>query len=235
MFRKIIGGKWEVVEMREGYRVVSWWPPFSTTIVVPPSDLDLPLSEVESRVQQTHAWRVVLSALGGLSLVALVIGVPVGMRWFSGGLGFLGALALVLLLSWIVTALAYVASGVLQISKGKRMLFALPRLNPFAAPAAGEALLQRAVEGAGPIAVAKVLMEEMDFEKWVRPMAWDVLHGVEGEWGVEVVRVVGRKELERTVVIPPPGIGKEMPWCPRCGAEFTTVCTTCPSCDVAVA
>jgi hypothetical protein len=153
------------------------------------------------------------------------------MRWW-GGMGFLSALLAVLVLSWLVTGLSFYFSKSLDLTTRRRIVFALPRLNPFAAPAAGEALLERALNGSDPVLVAKLLMEEEEFAQWIRPMAYDVVQGVEVERGEELAKVVGPKQLKILVSTRPAKVAAHSPWCPRCGSEFGPASTECPACEV---
>jgi hypothetical protein len=222
--------------MRAGYRLVSWWPPLSLTIVIPPAgpNGDHPASRtagrnaVAARLETVRQPVLLLQVFGMLSLLALVVLVPLGMRWW-GGAGFLLSLLVVFLLSWLVTGHSYFTSKALGLSTRQRFLFALPRMNPFAAPAAGEALLTRVLEGADPIAVASELMEEAEFERWIRPMAYDVTQGFDVEGGKELLRVMTRSDLTRIVSAPTPGVTGTGPWCPRCGAELGPASTSCSS------
>ena len=233
VLRRTIGGKWAVVPLGEGYALVSWWPPISTTLVLAGGAGDggaRPVTDDEPQWATVRRNAFLLMVPGGLCLLALLVGIPVSMRWF-GGWGFLLSLLIVLLLSWLLTALTYFFSRSLGLSTRQRVLFALPRLNPFAAPASGEAFLERAVAGANPFAVARRLMTEEDFLAWIRPTAYDVTHG-EGSSDAALTLVIPREDLRKMVAAPPAGIADLSPWCPRCGAEFGSATTTCPACDI---
>lgn len=228
--RRVIGGNWHVVELREGYRMVSWWPPLSTSLVIP-RDGDRPGEELVRRLELVRIRVGVLRVLGGLGLVSLVIMVPVAIRWW-GGMGFLGSLAGVVLGSLAVMAASYSAGGKLGLVARERLLFALPRINPFSAPAGGEALLERAVQGARSVAVARLLLDPADFEAWMRPVAYDVVQGREVERGNELVEVLGRAQVEAMIATRPTGVEPTGKWCPRCGAEFGPAPESCPTCEV---
>ena len=229
VLRKIAGGKWEVVELREGYRLVSWWPPLTTTLILAPTDRST--AEPEALLPRVRSRVTFLMIVGCLSLVAMVIILPISMRWW-GGMGFLLSLLLVFLLSWLVTGFSFYASKPLELGTRQRLMFALPRLNPFATPAAGEALLERALGRCEPLAVARLLMEEAEFVRWVRPLAYDVVGGVEGGRGGELVKLVGRKQLTAILSTRPLGVAALSPWCQRCGSEFGSASTVCPSCEI---
>ena len=237
VLRKTLGGSWHVVSPGVGYRIVSWWPPFTTTLILAPAqDRSSSQAAGRSKRQEESLSAVrrragVLQLLGLLSFLALVVVIPVAMRWW-GGLGFLSSLFAVLVLSWLVTGLSFYFSNSLDLSTRQRIMFALPRLNPFASPAAGEALLERALNGGDPLAVARLLMEEEEFSAWVRPLAYDVAEGTDTDQGRELVRVIGRNELKALISSRPASIPANTPWCPRCGSEFAPASTECPACEV---
>ena len=232
VLRKIAGGKWAVVPLREGYALVSWWPPLSTTVVLAPVNWPAGGRADGRAVHPIRELRrlLTLQVLGVLSLVSLVIVVPVAMRWL-GGIGFLLSLLVVLLLSWLIAGLSFYYSQSLGLSTRQRLLFALPRLNPFAAPAAGEALLERALVGANAFAVARALMAEDDFLAWIRPTAYDLIAG-EASGGESLTQVIERSDLQKMVAARPARVAAQSPWCPRCGAEFGTSATVCPACEI---
>jgi hypothetical protein len=228
VLRRVLGGTWQIVPIRQGYGMVSWWPPLTTTMILgPPSGRTV--GPLDSRTA-TPRGTLLLNVLGFQSLVALVVVVPIAIRWW-GGLGFLASLAAVLLLSWVIAGLSFYFSRALGLTTRQRLLFALPRLNPFAAPAAGEAMLERSWERANPFAVARDLMKEDDFIRWIRPMAYDTTHGNEPEQAEALLQVLGKKELKSMVESPPAGAEARTRWCPRCGSEFGAVTTECPACE----
>lgn len=226
VLRRIAAGKWEPVEMREGYRLVSWWPPLCVTIVLDSNGRtdDLELKEMRPRVLLLHG-------MGLIALVALVVVVPVAMRGF-GGMGFLLSLLIVLLLSGLIAGVSFYFSRAMGLTTRQRIMFALPRLNPFAAPAAGEALLERSLEGANPFAVAKTLMNEDDFAFWIRPMVYDMAQGGEVNEADALLQVVKHSELKGFVDVRPARVDALSPWCRRCGSEFGSSSTACPSCEI---
>lgn len=235
VLRKIMGGAWTVVHIRAGYGLVSWWPPLSTSLVLvgPAGERDggaIASSKVEDHLKAVRRKVTALSILGGVSLLALLVGIPVAMRWF-GGMGFLLSLLVVVLLSSLIAILSFFFSRSLGFSTRQRLLFALPRLNPFAAPAAGEALLERTLTGANPYAVARALMKEADFVAWIRPLAYDITAGSSSA-GATLAEVFPPKHLEKMIDTRPATVGAESPWCPRCGSEFGASSTVCPACEV---
>jgi hypothetical protein len=233
VLRKVIGGKWAVVDLREGYALVSWWPPLSTTVVLNGTAGRRDGGTALEHDLNAHRGKVRgLAILGGVSLVALVFGVPATMRWF-GGMGFLLSLLVVLLLSWFIAGLSFFFTRSLGLSTRQRILFALPRLNPFAAPAAGEALLERTLAGANPFAVARALMAEEDFLAWVRPAAYDLTSGETPGTGL-LTEVITRSDLEKMLSARPARVAANSPWCPRCGSEYGATSTDCPACEIAL-
>jgi hypothetical protein len=228
VLRRLLWGKWDVVNLRPGYRLVSLWPPLSTTIVLGPSGEPSTPGELPQRLERYRNYIVLVSILGGLNLLALVVVLPVAMRWW-GALGFLASLVVVLVLSILTTIGSFYTVGALGLRFKSRLVFALPRLNPFAAPAAGEAILEKMLAGMSPVAAAKHLMNESAFRRWIRPVAYDVLADVDVERRKEVLSALNRQELQEITSQPSPG---EYPFCPRCGAEFRGETTHCPECEV---
>ena len=230
VFRKVLGGRWEVVNVEEGYRIVSWWPPLTTSLVLSPSSQPASVS-VEERLNRVRKGRALLMVLGAMGLVVLLVVVPLAMRRW-GGVGFLAALMTVVILSVLTTGASWWAGGWMGLGTRQRLGFALPRLNPFASPAASEALLERSLVGANPFGVARALMTDADFVAWVRPLAYDVDTGTAVDQASQLQEVLTRKEITRLVSTPPLGVGPDSPWCPRCGSEFGPASTQCPSCEV---
>jgi hypothetical protein len=107
----------------------------------------------------------------------------------------------------------------------------LPRLNPFAAPAGGEALLERAVQGAEPLAVALFFLGRDEFNRWIRPVAYDVARGRAVEKGDALLALLGREQVAALATARPAGVTGGR-WCPRCGSEFGATATSCPGCEV---
>jgi hypothetical protein len=243
VLRRILFGKWEVVPLREGYGMVSWWPPLTTTVILAPEprrtggplkglprDLGVAQSLADRRTESPRGTGL-LHALGLLGLVTLVVVVPTGMRWW-GGLGFLASLAAVILLSGLIAALSFYVSKPLGLSTRERVFFSLPRLNPFAAPAAGEALLERSLAGANPFLVARALMEQEDFLGWIRPTAYDIVHGEEVDGAEALLEVSRENELKELVNVRPARVAAHSKWCPRCGSEFEPAISSCSSCEI---
>jgi hypothetical protein len=232
VLRKHLGGPWRVVVLEEGYHVVSWWPPLTTSVVIARTEAPgFPPEQLARRLEAVRKDDGILLVLGAVSLAALVLVVPIAIRWW-GGMGFLAALMTVAVVAVLVTGLSYYAGGKLDLSRSERFRFALPRLNPFASPAAAEALLERALRGADPVAAARLLMKEEAFDGWIRPRAYDVFHGIETEGGEDLLRVLGHEHLASVVSGRPGSIPSETPWCPRCGSEFASGFTACSACQV---
>ena len=230
-----MGGRWAVTEQREGYALISWWSPLSTSLVVGGTaggrdGGTIAASQVEYQLKAVRGKVLTLAILGGLSLFALLVGVPVSMRWL-GGMGFLLSLLVVILLSTLIASLSFHFSRSGGASIKQRLLFALPRLNPFAAPAAGEALLERMFAGANPFAVARALMTEEDFLAWVRPAAYDLTMG-EDTAAESLTQVIARSDLRKMLADRPARVAAQSPWCPRCGAEFGASATVCSGCEI---
>lgn len=237
VLRKVVGGTWKVVEFRPGYRLVSWWPPLTTTLIVAPGTKpsgrhgENRSADLERGLERVRRDATFLLISGAVSLVSLVGGLPLAMRWW-GAMGFLAGLMVVGFFALLAAGASYYAGGKLRLATRERLAFALPRLNPFASPGAGEALLERALEGTQPVAVARLLMTAAEFERWIRPRAFDAVQGTKAPGSDELVNVMGFRQLRDLVAARPPGVAAVSPWCPRCGSEFGPSAHRCATCEV---
>lgn len=232
--RRFVFGDWRVwgsktVDPR--YQLLSWCPPFVTTIVLAsasanptsdPNEVRVRLEAIRSQVSQ-------LRLAGGAVLVALVLGVPAAVGWFGGG-GFLMALYILLVLSASTAAIGFV--GMRRISKSDKaaLRWALPLVSPFAAPRAAEALMEEAARGMSPALIVQRLLPPVEFLRWLRPHAYDLLHGhATAESGLlgGLRPTVLEEALARTEPLEP-GTTR---CCDRCGLSFTFG-DACPDCGV---
>jgi hypothetical protein len=210
---------------RPRLRLVSWFPPLSRSVVLSDSGgaLGADVRERLGRVRRT-VWA--LEAGGLLALIGLVLGIPVSHA-SAGTLGLIGSLGVLLL--W---ALGLAATAVLTL-----MRIGIPRrqalgdgarlLSPFAAPGAAELVLERALAGATPVAVAEALLPPPSFAAWIRPRAYD--HVRRGASDVELETLHPRGHWEALVGGAPAGGGSA--YCPRCGAWYREAVASCADCD----
>jgi hypothetical protein len=230
VLHRVLFGPWTVgpPEPGERLRLLSWWSPLMSTIVLAPrqkyrrTDADAVRTQLEGRELYTALFD--LRILGVVELLALVVGVPFALRRF-GALGFFAALGVVLVLCLtIFTALAFSARG---LGKPWRAAlgWAFPYLSPFAAPRGAEVLLEETLRDVPPSVASSALLPADAFLRWVRPLAYDARNG----------REVDRRLLEGLDLN---ALGASLTshngpgmWCPRCGATFVQG-EACSECDI---
>ena len=215
VLRRVLFGLWTVErpEPAERLRLLSWWSPIVTTIVLAPrqSYQKTSVTDLRARLDGRELYTPLfdLRVLGVVELVALVLGVPLALQRF-GAIGFFAALgAVVLLCLTIFTALLFGGRKL-----GKRWGWAFPFLSPFAAPRAAEALLEEALRDVAPAVVGNTLLPEDAFVGWMRPF----VNGREVEH--RFLEGVNVKELRASLAQRPPSQNGQGLWCPRCGATF---------------
>lgn len=230
VLHRVLFGPWTVEppEPGERLRLLSWWSPFMSTIVLAPrpkyqrTDAAAVRAQLEGRELYTALFD--LRVLGVLELIVLVLGLPLALQRF-GALGFLAALGAVLLLCLtIYTALAFSAR---TLGKPWRaaLRWSFPYLSPFAAPRGAEALLEEALRDVPPSVASRALLPGDAFLRWVRPIAYDARNGREVDRGL--LEGLDLNELGATLSSQN---GQGM-WCPRCGATFVQG-ESCSECDI---
>jgi len=231
VLHRVLFGRWTVdpPEPGERIRLLSWWSPLMSTIVLAPrqkyqrTDAAAVRSQLEGRDLYTALFD--LRVLGVVELIVLVLGLPLALQRF-GALGFLAALGAVLLLCLtIFTALAFSARAL-----GKPWRAALrwsfPYLSPFAAPRGAEVLLEEALRDVPPAVASSALLPADAFRLWVRPFVYDASNGREVDR--RLLEGLNLKELRVALAQEPAGQGL---WCPRCGATFVQG-ESCSECDI---
>jgi hypothetical protein len=230
VLHRVLFGQWRVKPPEPGERVrlLSWWSPLMSSIVLVPrqkyrrADADAVRAQLEGRDLYTALFD--LRVLGVVELLALVGGVPFALARF-GALGFFVALAAVLLLCLtIFVALAFSARG---LGKPWRtaLRWALPYLSPFAASRGAEVLLEEALRDVPPSVVSGALLPADAFRRWVRPIVYDAGHGREVDRSL--LEGLNLNELGASLASQN---GQGM-WCPRCGATFVQG-ESCSECDI---
>jgi hypothetical protein len=231
VLRRSLGGGWEAsVAGRSRLALLSWWAPFSIALVCaePSADGSAQGRHLASRGHAIRWHLRLLATLGGATLLAVVLGIPI-LTARLGGRGFIGGTAIAFLLSCFTAATGFASLLRLGVRPRRAAARALGWCWPFNAPHAERQLLEQAAAGAPPLSVARWLLRPDDFASWIRPRAWDALHGHDD---VELAASVGDDELESLVNGPPPGIDPYAPaYCPRCAASWRMP-GRCPACDV---
>ena len=224
VLHRVLFGQWTVEPPEAGDRVrlLSWWSPFMSSIVLAPrekyrrTDADTVRAQVEGVFD--------LRVLGVTELLVLVLGVWFALQRF-GALGFFVAAGTVLLFCvTIFTALAFSAHGLGKPWRAA-LRWAFPYLSPFAAPRAAEALLEETVRDVPPAVVTAALLPPDEFQRWVRPLVYDATNGREVDR--RLLEGLNLKQLRATLASHN-GAGL---WCPRCGATFVQG-ESCSECNI---
>ena len=232
VLRRVLFGQWIVAPPEAGDRVrlLSWWSPLMSTIVLAPApreryartDADTVRALLDGR--DLHTALFDLRLLGVVELFALVLGVPFAVQRF-GALGFFVALGAILILC--LTIYAVLASSAHGFGTPWRaaLRWALSYLSPFAAPRGAEALLERALREVPPGVAANALLPPTVFLRWVRPLVYDANNGREVDRGL--LEGLNLKQLGASLASP----AAQGLWCPRCGATFVQG-ESCSECDI---
>ena len=230
VLRRVLFGQWIVAPPETGDRVrlLSWWSPLMSTIVLAPreryarTDADTVRALLDGR--DLHTALFDLRLLGVVELLALVLGVPFALQRF-GAFGFFVALGAVLILCLMIYAvLAFSAHG-LGTPWRAALRWALAYLSPFAAPRGAEALLVRALREAPPGVAVNALLAPDVFLRWVRPLVYDANNGREVDR--RLLEGLNLKQVGASLASPD---GQGL-WCPRCGATFVQG-ESCSECDI---
>ena len=227
VFRRFLAGPWSVSELdalRRGWALVSWLPPLWTTVVSPQrSGAGDPPAGLADRRHALRRWYRTLSILGAVQLAALVAGIPLAQRRFTGS-GVLLAIGVTFVLAVAIALTCWRARRRLGLSQSA----AWAALSPFAAPYAAERLLDETLARFTTLAAARALLSPERFREWVRPRAYDGRAGRQAD--PELHDVVGRDELA-AILAPPPAVDNAPLFCPRCGAVYrdpaASACVDC--------
>lgn len=230
IFRRYGVGAWQAVPESEGggTSIVSWWPPLTTSVLVPPlASPDYLAAEVSGRLSRVRLLLRVLHVLGVLSLFALVIGLPAAAGFF-GVAGFIAGLNGVMTLAVVTAGLFSIGLGRLGVHGWRRFGKSVALVWPFATPSAAERLLGEALSGASSVAVARAILSADAFAEWARPRAWDALNGAPD---AELERELTADEMQALVRRAVPDVTARS-ICPRCGATWRQDEGTCAECGV---
>ena len=218
-------------ETRARWRLVSWWPPLAPALVLPPLDGPPTISaeDLGARVATARRWAPWLAIGGGLTLAALVFGLPVATARL-GGVGFLAGAAVVLALAVATATGGWWALGRLDMPAPVRRGQALRWCSPFATGRALEGVYQAAVAGASPAQAVRTLAREGLFAEWVRPRAYDAVHGRASD--PDLSAAAGLATLHAIVTAEPSLAAGGRSYCPRCAAVWIDPRESCPDCEV---
>jgi hypothetical protein len=236
VLRRTLGGPWRVGEtvVRPGrLRLVQWWPPLLEALVLPSHGGGARLltrADLQGRLDLIRRVRHAARAVGAITLIGLVLGIPLGVE-AAGWAGGLLAMAAVVTGQMGLAALGWRGLRLLGANRRGCWRFVAVTLNPFAAPSVATRILSAAVAGASPLTVARTLLPPHTWAAWFRPLAYDarvarirdenLSHDLE-DADEAIEAVLGQK----------PYAGEDDRWCPRCGATYQAGFTTCAECEV---
>jgi hypothetical protein len=237
VLRRTLFGPWRVSEATRPGRlqVVHWWPPLLEALVIAGRDSALrPLTETElrRRLALTACPRRAARAVGAITLIGLVVGIPLGVEIAGWAGGLLAAAAVVLGQVGLAT-IGWTGLRRLDADPGARWRLVGSMLNPFTAPAMASRILAAATAGASALTVARTLLPPEAWAAWFRPRAYDArvarisdedfsgeLEGAE----LAIAAVLGHR----------PAAGEHDRWCPRCAGTYQAGFTTCAECGVSL-
>jgi len=241
VLRRVLGASWAIadpVDSGRTWRLVAWWSPLTLALVVPAGGIVCGEDEpertpdaVDARVAACARTVVVLRVLGASVLLAIVGGVPAATARF-GTWGFVAVIAGALFLSFLTSLVAMRAVRRLRFGWRRAGRVAAPLLWPFAAPRAAELVLEHAVAGAPPLAVARLFLGDAEFTSWVRPRAYDALTAGTAADGLSaaLLSLVGRSALAAIVGNAPAGCESNERYCARCGRVYRSGTALCADC-----
>jgi hypothetical protein len=230
-------GRWRVVyplRLWRQWHIVSWFPPFFFTVVLPPSLGRRPaVSQLGTGdITGTRLFQTV-RVLGSVALLTLLLGIP----WATSRFGLMGILVSVawLLLLTLMNQVFVVA--VLR-REGVTLLPALRKatslLSPFAMPLTSETLFSRRFIGAPRMASIRSLTGESDFQLLIQPFAFDLETArvsVGDPWLEEIALSFSKRERARIAGAVPAGLLPGQRYCPRCGGIYRGTFVKCSECS----
>jgi hypothetical protein len=218
-------------ESQGRWRLVSWWPPLAPALVLPPLDGPATISaeDLGARVETARRWAPWLALGGGLTLAALVLGLPIATARL-GGVGFLAGAGVVLGLAVATATGGWWALRRLGTPASVRRGQALRWCSPFATGRALEGVYQAAVAGASPAQAVRTLARAGLFAEWVRPRAYDAVHGRASD--PDLSAAAGIATLHAIVAAEPSLAAGGRSYCPRCAAVWIDRRESCPDCEV---
>ena len=231
------------------FALVGWWPPVVIPMVVstkasadrgasaPPWSADFFVAAARGR-RRLHRVRLVvglLRLLGVLVLAWIALAIPLATGRF-GVHGLVQGILQAVAISGVMALLTMLGLRWLGVSRNMSIRATLPLLSPFTAPRACEVVLAAALRDLAPIAQIAALFGHARFLRWIRPFAYDVLHGRHETLGQEVTPAVAlvaalpRVVLERALGdAPSEEVGVRH--CPRCARTYREGIATCHDCD----
>jgi hypothetical protein len=230
------------------FALVGWWPPIVMPLLVAATqsadqggtrspwsaDFFVATSRGQRRLRRVRLISGTLRALGVLLLLWIAVAIPVATDRF-GVYGLVSAIIQAFVMSLVMALGAALGMRWLGMTRGSSMRATLPLLSPFTAPRASELVVAAALRDLDPLARIAALFGEARFLLWIRPWAYDELHGrrdarAESETIASLVHTLPRVVLERAVQNPP-STERAVRYCPRCARTYRDEISTCHDCD----
>ena len=231
------------------FALVGWWPPIVMPLLVsatqsaghgdarPPwsADFFVATSRGRRRLRRVRLIVGTLRTLGVLLLAWIALAIPLATGRF-GVHGLVRAIVQAFVMAGVMALGTALGLRWLGMTRRASLLATLPLLFPFTAPRACELVVDAAVRDLDPLARIAALLGDTRFLLWIRPWAYDELHGRRDPRGAEseaiaaLVHTLPRVVLERAVRSPPSeeSAGR---YCPRCARSYRDDITSCHDCD----
>ncbi|HJR66742.1 MAG TPA: hypothetical protein VJ802_09915 [Gemmatimonadaceae bacterium] len=229
------------------FALVGWWPPIVIPRLVPSkhsadqggahaswsADFSVAVSRGRRRLRRVSLIVGLLRALGVLLLLWIAVAIPLATGRF-GVYGLVRGVVQAFAISVLMMLLALPGLRWLGMTRRASLRATLPLLSPFTAPRACETVLAAALRDLPPHAQVAALFGEARFLQWIRPSAYDALHGhrVDGEVNAvtSLVAALPRPVLERALAGPPDD-ERGVRYCPRCARTYREEIATCYECE----
>jgi hypothetical protein len=238
-------GAWTVGQpwARAGvFALVAWWPPIVMPLVLSPGatagarwtrDFETATARGYRCLRRVRFFTATSRVLGVLLLAWIAVGIPI-MTERYGTFGLVRGIVQAFVLSSGIALIAALGLRTLGTRWSDIARATLPLLFPFTAPRAPELIIVAALREIPALAQAAALLGTQRFLVWVRPWAYDALHGRASEEPQQPLAVlvhdVPRALLERAVSTPP-SRDASASYCPRCAQSYRDDVQMCPDCE----
>ena len=230
-------GRWRVVyplRLWRQWHLVSWFPPFFLTVVLPPS-LGRRAAVSQRGTGHITGMRLfqTVRALGAVALLTLLLGIP----WATSRFGLMGILISV---AWLFLLTLVNQGFVIAILRregatlGQALKKSTTLLSPFAMPLSAETLFSRRFIGAPRMASIRSLTGESEFQLLIQPFAFDLESArvsVSDPWLEEIALSFSKRERARIAGAVPAGLLPGQKYCPRCGGIYRETFVRCSECS----
>lgn len=234
------------------FALAGWWPPVVMPLVVPlpdgassgvltpgarwQGDFLTSVARARRRLRRERRAIAILRGAGVTIVVWIVLGIPAATAWL-GAFGLLAGIAAAFALALPVALLTLRSLWSLGLRGAGAWGVVLPLLVPFSASRAPELVIGEALRGVAPLARVAALLGDARFLAWLRPWAFDALHGRAPRSAPDALlagaaRLLPRPLLERATrltTLDDPDDGARV--CPRCARTYDGGAGSCADCD----